>query len=111
MSASRRLAAGALAVYATTATLGIGLAAGWWRNERHRWVHHVGFIGASTLAAATVVGSAAGGDRPRAVLAAPALLPLALLPRIPTRSRRHPLVALTIAPWLVAAALLPDRKD
>ncbi|MFC7431764.1 MULTISPECIES: hypothetical protein [unclassified Agrococcus] len=111
MTAARGLAVGALAVYATTATLGIGLAAGWWRNERHRWVHHVGFIGAKTLTAATVVANAASGDRARTLLAAPALLPLALLPRIPTRSRRHPLVAVTIAPWLVAAALLPDRKD
>lgn len=111
MTLARGLAIGGLAVYATTATLGIGLAADWWRNERHRWVHHVGFIAATTLTAATVVVSAASTDRPRAVLAAPALLPLALLPRIPTRSRRHPLVASAIAPWLLAAALLPDRKD
>ncbi|GAA2176360.1 hypothetical protein GCM10009846_29870 [Agrococcus versicolor] len=110
MSLSRGLAIGALAVYATTATMGVGLATGAWRNERHRWVHHVGFIAATTLTAATVV--AGLRDAPgRALAAAPALLPLAALPRIRTRSRWHPTVALTAAPWLVAAVARPDRKE
>lgn len=109
MTASRRLAIAAFAVYATTASMGVGLATGAWRNERHRWVHHVGFIGATTLVAATVVVGLVDAPR-RAGRILPALLPLAALPRVPTRSRRHPLVALTAAPWLVAATL-PLEKD
>jgi hypothetical protein len=36
---------------------------------------------------------------------APAAVPLALIPYAGTRSRRHPLVALTAAPFFVAALL------
>lgn len=108
MSVGRGLAVAALVVYGTTATLGVGLATGAWRNERHRWVHHVGFIGAVALTSATVAASLRR-DPGRAARAAPALVPLAVLPRIPTRSRAHPIVALAAAPWLAAAALLTDH--
>lgn len=108
MTLGRGLAIGALAVYGTTATLGVGLATGAWRNERHRWIHHVGFIAAVALTSATVV-VGLRDDPGRALRAAPALVPLAILPRIPTRSRRHPIVALAAAPWLVAAASRAGR--
>lgn len=102
MSASRALVTAAGTVYGATAMLGVGLATGLWRNRRHRWVHHVGYIAAVALTSAAVATGAAT-EPARARLAAVALVPLAALPRIPTRSRRHPLVALTAAPWLVAA--------
>lgn len=104
MSAARSLATAAGAVYGSTAMLGVGLATGLWRNERNRWVHHVGYIAAVTLTSATVAVSALREqDGTRAALAAAALVPLAALPRVSTRSRRHPLIALTAAPWLIAA--------
>lgn len=103
MTAARALATGAAIAHGGTALLGVGLATGLWRNRRHRWVHHAGYIAAVSLAAAAAA-AAAPADRARARAAAIALLPLAALPRIPARSRRHPLVALAAAPWLIAAA-------
>ncbi len=103
MSAARSLASAAAVVYGGTALLGVGLATGLWRNRRHRWVHHVGYIAAVSLTAAAAL-AAALAEPARARAAALALVPLAALPRVPTRSRRHPLVALTAAPWLIAAA-------
>lgn len=108
MSATRTLLIGACAVYGTTALLGVGLASGLWRNREHRWIHHAGYIAVVALTSAGVV-SGLGSDRARAAIAAGALVPLAVLPRISTRSRRHPVVALTVAPWLLAAILRRRR--
>ncbi|WP_413320189.1 hypothetical protein AA0Z99_05415 [Agrococcus sp. 1P02AA] len=106
--AARGLATGAVAVYGTTALLGVGLATGLWRNRRNRWIHHVGYIAAVSLTVGTVVTSART-DRVRAACAAAALVPLALLPRVSTRSRRHPAIALAAAPWLAAAVIRRTR--
>ncbi|WP_072313461.1 hypothetical protein [Agrococcus sp. Marseille-P2731] len=108
MHLSRSLATTAGAVYGTTALLGVGLATGLWRNRRNRWIHHVGYIAAVTLTAGTVVTSLRT-DRIRAACAAVALVPLAILPRVSTRSRRHPVIALAAAPWLAAAIIRRTR--
>ena len=102
MSAARALVTAAGAVYGSTALLGVGLATGAWRNRRHRWIHHAGYVSAVALTASAVALDLRR-DRTRAALAAIALVPLAALPRIPTRTRRHPIVALSAAPWLAAA--------
>ena len=66
----------------------------------HRAYVLTGALTAVALASPLWAGSAARPDALRAALRlAPALIPLAALPAVGTRTRRHPAVALTAAPW------------
>lgn len=104
---ARRLTLLAAASYATSCLLGVGLALGL-GGERHRWVHHLGYISTVTTTTLAATGPVWSRSRAGAVLLA-ALPVLAALSRVPTRSRRHPLVALSALPCYLAAVLLTRR--
>jgi len=124
MAARRRrtdaapLFAAAAAAYAANVALGSAVAARIIDTSGFRWLHHAMYIATCVTSAAAF--SAMLWGRPkdtsrRAALAlAPAAVPLAAIPYLGSRSRRHPLTALAAAPFiaagLVCAWLPADRK-
>lgn len=71
-------------------------------------MHHALYIATvSTTVIALVMGTRS--DRPTALALAPALVPLAVIPYAGTHTRRHPLIALTAAPF-VAAGVIASRR-
>ncbi|MFJ4172962.1 hypothetical protein [Microbacterium sp. NPDC089696] len=104
--------------YAVNAALGTAVAARVIDTKNFRWVHHALYI--ATCATTVAAVSAALWARPRvasrraAASLAPALAPLAAIPYLGTHTRRHPLVALAAAPFVVAGVVcsrIPsDRK-
>ncbi len=103
----------ATASYTINCALGLAVAARVIDTSRIRWVHHALYISTCVLAGASA-GSALWSRDPRAKVAAAALLPaavpLAAIPRVSARSRRHPLLALTAAPFFAAALILSRRS-
>ena len=76
----------------------------------HRAYVLTGALTAVALASPLWAGSAARPAALRAALRlAPALIPLAALPVVGTRTRRHPAVALTAAPWYAGGTLATWR--
>ncbi|MGI4896773.1 MAG: hypothetical protein ACRYF3_16845 [Janthinobacterium lividum] len=73
-----------------------------------RWVHHAVYIATVALTAAAAVDLARRRDAALFRLL-PVAVPLALIPRVSARSRRHALVAASAAP-AYAATLLRLRK-
>lgn len=109
--------AAAAAAYAANCALGAAVAARLIDTRRFRWVHHALYILTCATTGLAVVAGVAGRSAPghRAALAlVPAAVPLAVIPYAGTRTRRHPLVALTAAPFvlagLVVSRLPSDRK-
>lgn len=104
--------------YGANAALGTAVAARVIDTRGYRWLHHALYIATCTTTVAAV--SAAFWGRPRtasrraAASLAPALVPLAAIPYLGTHTRRHPLVALAAAPFVVAGLVcsrIPaDRK-
>ncbi|WP_144876393.1 hypothetical protein [Microbacterium sp. 1.5R] len=94
------------AAYAANVALGSAVAARVIDTRGFRWVHHAIYI--ATCVATVAAVSAAWWGRPKAesrraaASLAPALVPLAAIPYLGTHTRRHPLVALAAAPFLVA---------
>ena len=86
-------------------------------TSRFRWLHHALFV-VTSASTAVALSSALWGRRRRtsrraALGLAPAVVPLAVIPFAGTRGRRHPLVALSAAPFFAAALALaaePDRR-
>jgi hypothetical protein len=88
--------------YTANCLLGLGVATRLIDTSRVRWVHHGMYIATSTLAGAAV--SSLLWSRNRAgLLLLPAAVPLAVIPYAGTGGRRHPLVALSAAPFFVAS--------
>jgi hypothetical protein len=104
---SRALVAAATGAYLANVALGTAVQTRLVDTSRHRWTHHALYIVTSTLTVAAIVG-ALGRRSPRGLLLTPALLPLALLPRVGHGA--HAPTALAAAPWY-AGALLPGGKD
>ncbi|WP_144881437.1 hypothetical protein [Microbacterium paraoxydans] len=109
--------AAAATAYAANCALGAAVAAQLIDTRRFRWVHHALYIlTCATTGLAVVAGLATRMPRShRAALALlPAAVPLAAIPYAGTHTRRHPLVALTAAPFvlagLVVSRLPSDRK-
>jgi hypothetical protein len=109
----------AASAYGANVALGTAVAARIIDTRNFRWVHHALYI--ATCVTTGLAVSAAVWARPcrasrRAALALlPAAAPLAAIPYLGTHSRRHPLVALVAAPFIVAGvvcARVPsaDRK-
>ncbi|WP_091229536.1 hypothetical protein [Microbacterium sp. 3J1] len=108
----------ALVAYAANAALGTAVAMRLVDTRDFRWLHHAMYI--ATCVASAAAFSAILWARPtqasrRAALAlAPAAVPLAAIPYLGTHGRRHPLVALAAAPFIVAGLVcsrIPsDRK-
>jgi hypothetical protein len=109
-----RQSGGALVVvaalaYTANCALGTAVALRLLDTSRYRWVHHALYITTTALTVGAV-GAGALARRPAAALLAPALVPLAGIPYAGTRTLRHPVVAVTAAPWY-AAALAATRRD
>ncbi|SEQ45049.1 hypothetical protein [Microlunatus flavus] len=92
----------ATTAYAANVALGSAVALRLVDTRRFRWVHHALYVSTCVLA-----GGAASSllwSRSRAGLALlPAALPLTAVAHVSARSRRHPLVALSAAPFFAAS--------
>ncbi|WP_460801567.1 hypothetical protein [Microbacterium sp. GXF6406] len=110
------LFAAAAGAYAANCALGASVAARIIDTSGFRWMHHALYIATcATSAAAVVTGlvSPAPAARNAALLLMPAAVPLTVIARVGARTRRHPLIALGAAPFLLAAVIRsrrPDRK-
>ncbi|NJI58294.1 hypothetical protein HCX50_02495 [Microbacterium oxydans] len=108
----------ATAAYTANCALGASVAARLIDTSRFRWLHHALYIvTCTTVAAAVAVGWSRGprtAGRRAALALLPAAAPLAAIPYLGSHGRRHPLVALAAAPFIVAGLVvsrLPaDRK-
>ncbi|GGI43777.1 hypothetical protein BCL57_000131 [Agromyces flavus] len=105
---------GAATSYAANCALGASVALRLVDTRDVRWVHHAIYIATCVLAGAAV--SSALWGRPRrtarsaALALAPAAVPLAMIPYAGTHTPRHPLIALTAAPFFAAAAIRAGRS-
>lgn len=105
---ARVLTTYAAASYLANCALGIGVATGRVRTGRAHWVHHALYINtAASMAAATAALIAERGAR--GAVGAPALVPLALIPFAGTHGPRHPAIASSIAPFVLAALAVAWR--
>ena len=104
------LFAAATTSYAANVALGSAVALRLVELRRFRWVHHALYVSTSVLAGAAA--SSLLWSRSRAGLALlPAALPLAVVPYVSARSRRHPLVALGAAPFFAAGLAAALREQ
>jgi hypothetical protein len=87
--------------YAANCLLGLSVAARWVDTSRARWVHHAMYIATCALAAAAATSLLRSRNRAGWLLL-PVAVPLAVIPYAGTRGSRHPLLALSAAPffWL-----------
>ncbi|MFS0895200.1 hypothetical protein [Microbacterium sp. 179-I 3D3 NHS] len=104
--------------YGANAALGTAVATKTIDTSGYRWLHHALYI-VTCLTTAAALSSAfwarpKAASRRAAASLAPAVVPLAAIPYLGTRTRRHPLTALAAAPFLVAGLVcsrMPsDRK-
>ncbi|NHC44235.1 hypothetical protein [Motilibacter aurantiacus] len=93
--------------YAANCALGTAAASGV-DTRRVRWLHHALFVTTATLTA-TAAGAGLLQRRPAAYALLPAAVPLALIPHLGTHGPRHRVVALSAAPFYVAALGLSRR--
>jgi len=113
--AVRAAFAAASAAYLVNCAIGIGAATRILPPHPELRLHHRAYVLTSTLTLVALAsplwaGSAARPAAGRAARAlAPALLTLAALPAVGTRTRRHPAVALTAAPWYAGGTLTAWR--
>ncbi len=101
--------------YAANCALGAAVAARLVDSSGFRWLHHALYIATCVSVAAAIctglVGKGARGAGRRAVLALmPAAVPLTAIAFVRARTRRHPLIALSAAPF-IAAGLVGSRQD
>ncbi|RIJ46026.1 hypothetical protein DZG00_14355 [Clavibacter lycopersici] len=113
--AVRAAFAAASAAYLVNCAIGIAAATRILPPRPELRLHHRAYVLTSALTAVALASPlwAGGAARPAARRAAralaPALIPLAALPRVGTRTRRHPAVALTAAPWYARGTLATWR--
>ncbi|MDR5699686.1 hypothetical protein [Agromyces aerolatus] len=109
------LFAAAAAAYAANCALGASVALRIVDTRDVRWVHHAMYVATASLTALAVTSALWG--RPRrasrrgAAALLPAAVPLAAIPYAGTHTRRHPVVALTAAPFFVAGILASRAAD
>jgi hypothetical protein len=107
--------AAASAAYLVNCAIGIAAATRILPPRPELRLHHRAYVLTSALTAVALASplwarSAAHPAARRAALRlAPALIPLAALPAAGTRTRRHPAVALTAAPWFAWGTLATWR--
>ncbi|HET8896488.1 MAG TPA: hypothetical protein VFN04_04395 [Protaetiibacter sp.] len=106
---ARIIATYAAVSYAANCALGLAVASGRLRTGRARWVHHTLYINTAASTAAATVALVAERGRAGAVVA-PALAPLAAIPYAGTRGWRHPALAVSIAPFIVAGLVVAWRR-
>ena len=100
---TRSLLLAAATAYTANCALGASVQLGLLDTSRNRWVHHALYVVTSTLTVAAVVTGLSRRSAPGLVLA-PALLPLAVLPRV--GHARHVGAALAAAPWYAGSLLV-----
>ncbi|WP_194421386.1 hypothetical protein [Microbacterium abyssi] len=109
------LFAAAAVSYAANSALGSAVAVKLIDSSGFRWLHHALYIITCVAVAAAVgVGWWArpqSANRPAAMALLPAAVPLTAIPFVRTHSRRHPLVALAAAPFIVAGLLRSLRPS
>jgi hypothetical protein len=113
-SSAAPLFVAAAVAYTANVGLGTAVATKLIDTRNFRWVHHALYIATCvTTAAAAVI--ALFWARPRrasrraALVLLPAAAPLAAIPSVRTHSRRHPLTALTAAPFILAGLVCSLR--
>ncbi|MFK3676884.1 hypothetical protein ACI2IP_04100 [Microbacterium sp. NPDC090218] len=103
----------ASAAYAANCALGASVAARLIDTSRFRWLHHALYIVTCVAVGAAVSAGWWRGpgtpDRRAALAMIPAAGPLAAIPYLGSHGRRHPLVALAAAPFIVAGLVLAHR--
>lgn len=90
--------------YVANCALGVGVATRVLDTTDVRWVHHALYATTVTLAAAAT-SSLLWTENKAGWTLLPAAVPLALIPYLGTHSRRHPLVALSAAPFFVLSLI------
>jgi hypothetical protein len=105
----------AATAYGANCALGAAVAVRIVDTRNFRWLHHLLYI-ATCLTTAVALSAGLWGSprRPsrRAALALlPAAAPLAAIPYLGTHTRRHPLVALAAAPFVLAGLVLSRSAD
>lgn len=113
-SSAAPLFVAAAVAYTANVGLGTAVATGVVDTSNFRWLHHALYIATcATTAAAAVSGLFWAGprraSRRAALLLVPAAAPLAAIPYVRTHSRRHPLVALAAAPFILAGLVCSLR--
>ena len=108
MPTSRALVVAAAGAYLANVALGTAVQTGLVDTSRHRWTHHALYIVTSTLTVGAILGSFVQ-QSPRGWLLSPALVPLALLPRVGHGA--HAVTGLAAAPWYAGALLVRGKKD
>lgn len=106
------LFAAAAASYAANCGLGAAVAAKLIDSSGFGWVHHALYVASCATAAIAVCAGMHDGhpaSRRAALLLVPAAIPLAAIPFAGTHTRRHPLVALAAAPFIVASLIASCR--
>jgi hypothetical protein len=106
---ARALATYAAVSYAANCALGLAVASGRVRTGRAHWVHHALYINTAASTAAATVALVAERGKAGAV-AAPALVPLTLIPFAGTHGWRHPALAVSIGPFLALALTVAWRR-
>jgi hypothetical protein len=112
------LFATAAVAYGANVALGTAVATRVIDTSNFRWLHHAIYIATCVSSAAAfsaiLWGRPKHASRLAALALAPAAAPLAAIPYLGTHGRRHPLVALAAAPFIVAglicSRLSTDRK-
>lgn len=100
--------------YGANVALGTAVATKAIDTSNFRWVHHALYI-ATCATTATAAATALFRAKPRrasrraAVALLPAAVPLAAIPYLGTHGRRHPLVALAAAPFILAGLVCSLR--
>jgi hypothetical protein len=96
------LFAAATTTYALNVGLGSAVAAHLVDTRRFRWVHHALYVSTSLLAGAAA-STLLWSDSRAGWRLLPAAAPLVVVAFVSARSRRHPLVALSAAPFFATS--------
>ncbi len=100
----------AATAYGANCALGAAVAARVVDTRNFRWLHHLLYI-ATCLTTAVALSAGLWRSPPRHPGILGAVPPLAAIPYLGTHTRRHPLVALAAAPFVLAGLVLSRSAD
>ena len=100
----------ATTAYAVNVALGAAVATRLVDTRRVRWLHHALYTSTCVLAGVAVSSLVWSPSRAGWRLL-PAAVPLAAVPYVSARSRRHPLLALSAAPFFAAGLARAHREQ